>query len=1032
MNTGSKTGVMRWLVAIVAAVLASLGIGFWLAWRKRNKTARLQRQPAFAERLLSLGETGLSEAEAARRQSDQRQQESQRVARLQTKSILLASTFSVFNLTMLVLAISQVWLDDPWGALGTIGVLVLNLAISFIQQVFASRMVSQAAQQAKPYATVIRSGHLRSVDLDEVVMGDVLVAGQGDEILADGILLTAENLVLVDPVDPNYELLIDSQGRPDHPAQQPGQDLKAGWVCKQGEAVYQAASLPPVLTFEKSEVPSQNDSNGALKPRKTPLEKILLQVLYFLLIMCGLFYLLLVLQILSVEVLTDEQMLLYRDVMSIVFSLAPTGLFLVVVVNYAMGTIDLARQGALVRDKRSVEMIAQLDSLLFIRSTSLSEITIELEFIPTREGKPVLADNYTRRILGNLARSVTARNDTLRSIITNFDGERIVLAEQAYFPTLYGWGAITITDPEQRGTYVIGEPEVLHPHLVRRRRLIAKKADSAEKPRPSRHLVKNLIGRLRNRRKPEEPHAAAPVATGTGSQLTKTETAKIEHLSSPRMPGDTPAGTDQEPPLPQGKISGFLKKSVARIARFVEQIQDIPEPVLSGDNTLLTLMLAYSSIPTSLYTSQGLPVIPSQLTPVCYLHFRQTPSTAFAEVINRFTQAGVQIKIFTESLSPQMLEDAVQAGLIPKEQPGNFVLKGKALAQISLDDQGSEHVISDAILEARIFHALDSRQKKLVVETLRREKQYVGMVGTSISDWDVLRLANLSIARKNSDQAIITNADISLSRETPPPYNPVLERGQQIVHSTLDVIKLNMLPIFYVFVLLAAMFLLERSHFIYNATQGGMVSFFTVVIPSVAVSFWAARGAVQTERLSRELAFFIIPPVLAISLAAITLFDYFVMSTGSVTYAQQATTHLLVSIGLVLFVFLKPPFQWLAGGARLVRIQSKKKLSDSNNLAGQSANITQTENHLKNSSAPDFRFVYTASVLLATFHLLTLIPLAQRFLQLKPLASITDYVIVWLCTLVCGVLIQVIWRLVRVIGKLKPGQAGKNEINRKR
>ena len=62
------------------------------------------------------------------------------------------------------------------------------------------------------------------------------------------------------------------------------------------------------------------------------------------------------------EVLSPELMTYYRDTMSTIFSLVPAGFFLMILVNYAMGSIDMAKQGFLVRDNRTIESIAQIDT----------------------------------------------------------------------------------------------------------------------------------------------------------------------------------------------------------------------------------------------------------------------------------------------------------------------------------------------------------------------------------------------------------------------------------------------------------------------------------------------------------------------------------------------------------------------------------------------------------------------------------------------------------------------------------------------
>ncbi len=976
-----------------------------------------------------LGVDGLSEEEAALKVSDERLEESKQVSRKRLKHTLRRTTFSVFNLTMLVLALTLLWLGDPLGALSTLGVLLLNIAVNSFQQIFASLMVEKAAVQARAFATVIRSGKIISVDLNQVVVGDVLVAGKGDEILANGILLAAHEFELVDPANPETLISVDIGG-----------DIASGTVCMRGEAVYRIDEIPPVQSFDTNSEDSDQEktqirqklTGTILKPEKrkqrrlkkrTPLEKILQRILFFLLAICAVFYLILVLQVMRIDILTPEIELLYRDVMSILFSLSPAGFFLIVIVNYAMGTIDLARQGALVRDNRSIELIAQLNSLITIRSQGLTDIRAELEMIPAESGEPVLAENFVRRILGELSRSVPTQHEMARILEDSFAGERIKLADSAFFPTIYHWVAVSITSPERRGTYVIGTAEALKPYLnLHRKRHIRHKKDEAQDKTGTKRggKVRGFLSRFHGIRKEKQNNSSdtekgeeqtlkpalyeESEADKPTDSVSKVSPVKISHqqngaskVTSNHITGNSnnpdnnakPELTEmetgelrEENPGQKGLV-GFIKKTAGRLTNMIERIQDLPEPLKSGDEDLATLLLAYRPEPYRLYLPDQRPAIPGNLLPICHIHFTRSLEPGLIEMIERFTAGGVRTRFFTDWFSDEMIEVVQKSGLVKPTDQNKALLTSANLSRLidqqtnpnnknqdKPDDPVSIISPSSAIQSAVFYQRFTPIQKKLVVHTLRRDREYVGVIGSSISDWQVMNDANLSIAPKSSDQAIITNTNVVLTKDNPPPLNPVLERSQQIVHSTLDVIKLNMVPIFYILFLFGIMLLWGNHTFIYNATQGGMIAFFTVVIPSIAVSFWARKGAIHVETMAKELIFFIFPPAIVITLMEVIFSLFFQSQSSSFVEVQNVNTHYLIATGLLVAVFIKPPTSWLAGGAKVARSRGKG----------------------------DFRLSFTAAAIWILFNLVIFIPLLQNLMKIKPLELCDN---IWDCDSSC-------------------------------
>ncbi|MGD9406030.1 MAG: hypothetical protein PVH95_12865, partial [Anaerolineae bacterium] len=93
------------------------------------------------------------------------------------------------------------------------------------------------------------------------------------------------------------------------------------------------------------------------------------------------------------------------------------------------------------------------------------------------------------------------------------------------------------------------------------------------------------------------------------------------------------------------------------------------------------------------------------------------------------------------------------------------------------------------------------------------------------------------------------------------------------------------------------------------SAQGTAIVVITVAIPSVGLTFWAVAGVVSSKDFARTLAQFVGPAALTMSLASLLAYLFFLDRTGDVAYAQLAVTYTLIYSGLLLAVFLKPPWR---------------------------------------------------------------------------------------------------------------------------
>lgn len=224
-------------------------------------------------------------------------------------------------------------------------------------------------------------------------------------------------------------------------------------------------------------------------------------------------------------------------------------------------------------------------------------------------------------------------------------------------------------------------------------------------------------------------------------------------------------------------------------------------------------------------------------------------------------------------------------------------------------------------------------------------------------------------------------ADIVLLGDSFKVLPTVLDRGQRVVNGMLDILKINLVQIGYVLLLILAMFIEGRRIFYYHPTQGGVVVFITVIVPSVGLTLWASPGAVPRQYMRSRMVHFVVPAAMTIAVAALVISFIFGRGLVDIAYSQLAVAQGLVLMGLILIVFVQPPTRFWVGGDVL---------------------------------SGDWRNTYMAIGLLLVFVLATILPLTQELLRLRPLNDLLDYAIIVVVAVVWMFVVRAIWRSPRL------------------
>ncbi|HEX7399359.1 MAG TPA: hypothetical protein VF302_06280, partial [Candidatus Limnocylindrales bacterium] len=132
--------------------------------------------------------TGLTEAEAASRRAAGRGNTGTIATGRTYAQIVRENVFTFINDVIFVLGVLLVVVGRPLDALVSLGVIGVNIAVSVVQEVRAKRTLDRIALLTRPMAALVRDGAERAVGPEELVIGDLLRVGAGDQVVLDGRL----------------------------------------------------------------------------------------------------------------------------------------------------------------------------------------------------------------------------------------------------------------------------------------------------------------------------------------------------------------------------------------------------------------------------------------------------------------------------------------------------------------------------------------------------------------------------------------------------------------------------------------------------------------------------------------------------------------------------------------------------------------------------------------------------------------------------------------------------------------------------
>jgi magnesium-transporting ATPase (P-type) len=363
-------------------------------------------------------------------------------------SIVRANTLNVPNGILLLFGVLTISFGS-WKDALFLGILIANVAIGSFQEIRSKRALDRLASLVAPDAVVVRDRRDRRVSVDRVVVGDIVRLVAGDQVVADGTLVTADGLALDEAnLTGESEPVIRGTGDP----------VWSGSFAVDGAALFEATAVGP-----DSRAARLTKTARAFRHPRSPLETANDRLLLWLLAFSIPLAIALVVTVLTrVDTASARVQVLTAGIVNLV----PEGLILLISLTAAVSAFKIAQRGVLAQQLNAVESLASVDVVCTDKTGTLTEPALRVAGLVPAAGvdEATLAQAAAR-----YAASAPSRNLTLQAIVeaelADVDGGRVV--GQVPFSSRRRWSALDLGDVR----LVLGAPErfaAVDPVLVAR------------------------------------------------------------------------------------------------------------------------------------------------------------------------------------------------------------------------------------------------------------------------------------------------------------------------------------------------------------------------------------------------------------------------------------------------------------------------------------------------------------------------------------------------------------------------------------
>jgi len=383
---------------------------------------------------------GLSSGEAERRLAELG--EPPEPSSRSVASIISANVFTLFNAIIgvffiLILSLG-LWADAIFGFIAA-----LNSYIGIRQELKAKETLDALALLVAPKAQAIRDGTPVDLGADEVVPGDVIRVEPGDQLVADGEVISSRGLTMDESM---------LTGESDGIRKDTRDEVLSGSFCLNGSGYYEATAVREDSYAEKVAGEARE-----FRHPPSPLQEEVNRVIWantIVLVPLG------ILVLFALNARDTPFREAAQTATAGLVTLIPEGLVLLMSVTFAVAAVRLAKQNTLVQQMSATESLAAVDTICVDKTGTLTDGELELvEVVPASGAEAASAE----RALARFAASAGERNRTLQVIADKYRSAPEQPVAEVPFSSAWKWSGMTLNGASGGATasYVMGAPDIL-------------------------------------------------------------------------------------------------------------------------------------------------------------------------------------------------------------------------------------------------------------------------------------------------------------------------------------------------------------------------------------------------------------------------------------------------------------------------------------------------------------------------------------------------------------------------------------------
>src|SRR5436190_20866316 len=356
-------------------------------------------------------------------------------------SIVAGNVFTLFNAILgtffVVMLALGLFADALFGL-----VAVINSAIGIRQEMKAKETLDRLALLVAPKANAVRDSRPVELRGDEVVPGDVVRVEPGDQLVADGVVVSSRGLTMDESI---------LTGESDGIRKRDGDRVLSGAFCIAGSGYYEVDAVR-----EQSHAEQVAGEARTFRHPPSPLQLEVNRLLSATaIVMVPLAILLLLAFVVRSVGLHDAAQTATAGLVTLI----PEGLVLLMSVTLAVAAVRLARMNTLVQQIAATEALAAVDTVCVDKTGTLTDGTLDLVSVEVADTtQPAVA----HEALARFAHSAGERNRTLGTIAERYPGEAERVVAEGPFSSSWKWSGLTLDGRgTQRASYVLGAPDVL-------------------------------------------------------------------------------------------------------------------------------------------------------------------------------------------------------------------------------------------------------------------------------------------------------------------------------------------------------------------------------------------------------------------------------------------------------------------------------------------------------------------------------------------------------------------------------------------